>query len=38
MGVTIQFQSQNCKIDKKKQKIYTNSLLKQIKKRSNARI
>ena len=38
MGVTIQFQSQNCKIDEKKQKIYTNSLLKQIKKRSDARI
>ena len=38
MGVTIQFQSQKCKIDIKKQKIYLNSLSKQIKKRSNARI
>ena len=38
MGLTIQFQSQKCMIDEKRQKIYSKSLSKQIKKRSDARI
>lgn len=38
MGLTIQFQAVECRVDSKRQKIYLNSLNKQIKKRSDARI
>jgi phytanoyl-CoA hydroxylase len=38
MGLTIQFQALKCRVDSKKQKIYLNSLNKQIKNRSDARI
>lgn len=38
MALTIQFQALKCRIDSKRQKIYLNSLNKQIKKRSDARI
>ncbi len=38
MGLTIQFQNFECRIDSKRQKIYLKSLNKQIKKRLDARI
>ena len=38
MALTMQFQSNKCRIDNRKQKVYLNSLNQQIKRRSNARI